>query len=151
MKLHFFSVTLQVIICSCVEATDHYWYTDTQKYLHHIWGQRTEVVESLPWKTFTWNLQVMSSFDNERLLLLCISFHLVNVSTWRTSTTPTFLLVWSTVRLTLCSPQQVASMDLFYQQGNPNFIWTQVHYWIQVFKSLLDAINVLMQLLIYNL
>lgn len=61
-------------------------------------------------------------------------------STWRKSTTLTFWLVWSTVRLTLCSPQQVASMDLFYQQGNPIFIWS-----IQVFRSLLDVINVLMQ------
>lgn len=85
----------------------------------------------------------MSSFDDKLPLLLCRSFHMVNVSTWRSSATLTFWLVWSTVRLTLCSLQQVASMGLFYQQGNPTFYFGPKS--IQVFKSLLDVINVLMQ------
>lgn len=77
----FFECFFKFIFVVFVEATEYKWCADTgrpQEYLHLKWEHHTEVVESLPWKTTSRNLQVMSSFHkNLRWPCDCCYSHLL--------------------------------------------------------------------------
>ena len=126
-----------------VESQEHRLYEDTRspkEDMHPEWGHYTEMVDQLSRKTLTWNFQVKSSPQmNSVILLLLLGWvqfrhwiwflhvfiyykwkgcHGSISPMWRFGREKSFLFLISPGRLTFCSPQQAASTDLSYQQGN---------------------------------